>query len=208
MIRPVRDLAETALAPQTTFRRWLVEPRPVRRGLLVVAGTGVLYALTSLGLAASGAVPLAPLVLRLPDENHYFWQMVFVVPGFFLAWMMASGLLRLAAPAGIPGKPFRDAAALAGPSLSVPLIVAWVPQAVQTVLMVLGMSQGEFVEIVSRPGLWQVLYIAAYAGACVWAVLLFGHAARISQSSGRLRSGITGLLVAAAAGTLIGLGLR
>ena len=208
MLWLVRDVLGTALVPARTFRRWLEKPKPLGRALWTVAGTGVLYALTSLGLAVSGAVPLVPPFFRLPDGNYYFWQMIFVGPGFLLTWIAASGLLRLFGPGKGPRKLLREAASLAGPSLAVPLLAAWLPQAVQAVLMVLGMNQEEFVEIVSEPGIWQVLHVGSYAIACVWAILLFTRAARLSQSAGRWKSIIAGVLTAAMTGISFVLFLR
>ncbi len=198
MLRLLCDVTKAALAPERTYRTWLEAPKPVGRAFWTVAVVGVLFALTSFGLAASGAVPLVPLVGRLPDENHYFWQMIFVGPGFLCAWLGASKLLLVFGPRDGRRGAFRRAAALAGPSLALPFAVAWLPQAVQTGLMVLGMEQEEFAGIVSAPGIWQVLYIGMFMAAGAWAVLLFVTAARVCQPAGRLKSVLSGVLIAAA----------
>jgi hypothetical protein len=209
MIRFVQDVFRAAIRPGKTYRSWLAEPRALGRGLRSVATVGGLYAATSLGLAVAGAVPLVPPVLALPDENHYFWQMILVLPGLLLIWLLAAALLRLlAGPRGGPPGRFRSAAALCGPSLAVPLAVAWLPQFVQMVLMLLGMGQEEFVDIVSAPGIWQVIYLATYAAAALWAVLLFARAARVSQGAGGWSSWIGGFLAAALTGAPIALFLR
>ncbi len=197
MLRLLCDVTKAALAPERTYRTWLEAQKPVGRAFWTVAVVGVLFALTSFGLAASGAVPLVPLVGRLPDENHYFWQMIFVGPGFLCAWLGASKLLLVFGPRDGRRGAFRRAAALAGPSLAVPLAIAWFPQAVQTALMAFGMSQEQFAGILSTPGVWQVLYIGVLLAAGAWAVLLFAAAASVSRPSGRLKSVLHGVFVAA-----------
>jgi hypothetical protein len=160
----------------------------------MAGAAGVLYLLTSLGLAAAGAYPLAPVFFRLPEDNYYFWQMIFILPGFLLGWLLASGLISLFGKKG-HRMSFEKAAGLSGPALALPVCLVWVPQAVQTVLMLLGMSQDEYVEILSSPGLWQVLYLGFQIIAAAWGVFLFALAARHSQSIGRGRAGIIGFVV-------------
>ncbi len=203
MAGPIGDIFRAAVGPGRTARKWLAEPRALGRGLRAVAVVGGLYASTALGLALAGAVPLAPPFLDYPDDNYYFWQMILILPGFILSWLLASGLVRLfGGRLGGRRNLLRSAASLAGPSLAVPLLIAWLPQAAQTVLMLFGMGQEEFVEIVSAPGIWQIVFVAVYAVAGLLAVFLFARATRISQSVGGGMSWIAGFFVAAMTGIL------
>ncbi len=165
------------VTPEHVLRRSSEVPRGVRRAALTVIGAGSLYALTSLGLGASGAVPLWPVIDGLGTDNYYFWQMVFVVPGVILAWLLVAGLLFMPDKVRAGGRGFAGTLSVAGPALGGPLFVAWLPPAVQAVFMVLGMRQREWVDILSEPGPWQILYLACYGLAATLAVRLFIAAA-------------------------------
>jgi hypothetical protein len=181
------------LSPGRTLRELAEAPRRIRRAALAVGFTGFLYALSSFGLGASGAVPLWPVLSGLGTDNYYFWQMVIVLPGAVLAWFLVAGLLRLLAARG---GGFGKALAVAGPALSGPLFVAWLPPAAQALFMTLGMRQAEWVAILSDPGPWQVLYIAGYALAALLALRIFGAAAGVLRKRPGTGAVISGFLTA------------
>ncbi|MBM3305671.1 MAG: hypothetical protein FJY79_07005 [Candidatus Aminicenantes bacterium] len=158
----------------------------IRKAAAAVLFAGFLYALTSLGLGAAGAVPLWPVMGGLGTDNYYFWQMVIVLPGAVLAWALAAALLHGMTRSG----GFTRALAVAGPALSAPLFVAWLPAAVQAVFMALGMGQREWAAILSEPGPWQTLYIAGYGLAALMALRAFAAAAGVL----RKRPGAAGLV--------------
>jgi hypothetical protein len=82
-----------------------------------------------------------------------------------------------------------------GYAVGLPLLLLWIPQAVGAGLMFLGMSQAEWVEILSRPGSWQTFFIGVQVLATVWAFLLFSFTARLSQKLPWWRALLTGLAV-------------
>lgn len=170
--------------------------RPVRRAALFVGGVGLLYIITSAVLAVAGAVPTAPVFFGLDVGNYYFWQMVFVLPLFLAVWLIASGLLRLAGKKEAAGNVTLAEAAWAW---GWPLIVAWIPSAVEAVFMGLGMAQGEWVSLLSRPGVWQTTYFVFYAGAVGLAFRDFIIAARKVQKKWGAGVVLTGLAAAVAA---------
>ncbi len=195
-----RDFLGLVFFPDQTLRKRREYARPAARGMAAVVSIGGLYALSSLALAVSGAVPLAPVPFGIPGENYYFWQMILFIPGVLLAWLMAGGLVRLFGRGGEGA--FREAAALSGPALAAPLVFCWIPQAVQAVLMILGMGQEEFVGIVSVPGIWQTLYIGFHVAGLALAVVLFAVASRVSQPMSRLMAGLRGCFAAAVLATV------
>ena len=167
------------IAPDRVLRRSAEAPKSVPRTALAVIAAGFLYALTSLALGASGAVPLWPVMDGLEADNYYFWQMVFVVPGVILAWLLVAGLLHRTRKGGAEGGGFARTLSVSGPALGGPLLVAWLPTAVQAAFMLLGMRQWEWVDILSEPGPWQTLYLAGYGLAALLAVRLFVAASMI-----------------------------
>jgi hypothetical protein len=174
-----------------------VNRHPLRRAALFVAGVGVLYLVTSAVLAIAGAVPTAPVFFGLDVDNYYFWQMVFVLPLVMAVWVLASGVL-LALGKKEHG---RRTAVLAEAAWAWgrPLLVAWIPSAVEAAFMALGMGQEEWVGILSRPGIWQTTYLIFYAGAACLAVRDFVLAARLVRKKSWLSAILVGVAAAAVA---------
>jgi hypothetical protein len=147
----------------------------LRRAVLFLGGVGGLYVLASFVLAVAGAVPTAPVFFGANADNHYAWQIFFILPFIFAVWVLASGVLL-----ALGRKGCRRSTVLAetAPAWGVPLLIAWVPSAIEAVFMALGMGQDEWVGILSEPGIWQTLYLAFFAAAaalCVRGFVLAGR---------------------------------
>jgi hypothetical protein len=197
MKKIAHDSLKTLAFPVKSMRRLLEEPRPARRAAQAVLAVGILYALTSVALAAAGAVPLAPAFLKLRAENYYFWQMFLIIPVILLAWILVSGVVRLLLRKEPGCASFDRTAALTGVALAVSLFVAWIPSGLTAVLMVMGMSQEELAEMLSQPGLWQTFYLACYIVSALGAAALLVLAARLSQRKAKVRSTAVGIAAAA-----------
>ncbi len=148
---------------------------PMRRAALFLGLTGLAYAGASAVLAVAGSVPTAPVIAGMDVDNYYAWQIVFIVPLVFAVWILTSGVLLAL---GTKGCHRSDVLVKASRAWGAPLLLAWVPLAVETAFAALGMGQAEWVGILSGPGLWQILYLALYAAASAWAMLRFVLAAR------------------------------
>jgi len=185
----------SVLLPPLAFRRLLADARALGRGFRMVVVTGFLYAATSLARAVSGGVPMAPTWVKLAEVNYLIWQTLFALPALLLLWVLASGLIQLLGRRGQKAASFEATAGLAGYAVSLPLLLLWVQQAVSAGFMLLGMSQAEYVEILSRPGFWQTLFIGIQVLAAVWAWLLLSLTARLSQKLPWWRALLTGLVV-------------
>jgi len=196
----------TILLPPLAFRRLLADARALGRGFRVILLTGFLYAAASVARAATGAVPMAPTWVKFAEYNYLIWQTVFILPVLLLLWILAAGLLQLLGWRGPRAAPFEATAGLAGYAVGLPLLLLWVPQAVGAGLMLMGMSQAEWVEILSRPGSWQTFYIGVHIVAAAWAFVLLTLAARLAHKLPWWRALVTGFVVAAvAAAVFLGL---
>jgi hypothetical protein len=151
---------------------------PLGRAALFLAGIGALYAASSAVLGAVGAVPTAPVIPGADVDNYYFWQMIFSVPFALAVGTFNAGVLLAFTRKGSGRGSVVPAAARAW---AWPLLVAWVPSAVQAAFMALGMGQEEWVGILSDPGVWQTVYLAFYMAAAGLAVGGFVKAARAAH---------------------------
>jgi len=189
-------MASALFRPGKTKHGFLKGRRPLRRAALFVGGVGILYLATSAVLAVTGAVPTAPVFFGLDVDNYYFWQMVFVLPLVMAVWILASGVLLAL------GKKERGRTAVLAEAAWAwcgPLLVAWIPSAVEAAFMAFGMGQEEWVGILSRPGIWQTTYLVFYAGAACLAVRDFVLAARLVRKKSWLSAILVGVAAAAVA---------
>jgi hypothetical protein len=168
----------------------------MRRAALSLGLAGLAYAATSALLALAGSVPVAPVIAGLDVDNYYAGQIIFILPLIFAVWVLSSGVLLALGTKGIHRS---DVLAKASRAWGGPLLLAWVPSAVESVFAALGMGQAEWVDILSEPGVWQTLYLAAYAAAAAWAVSRFVRTARTIHKRSWPAAIMTGLAAAAVA---------
>ncbi len=176
-------------ARHRTFKR----RHPMRREALFLGLVGLLYAAGSAVLALAGSVPAAPIIAGLDADNYYAWQIVFILPLIFAVWILSSGVLLAL---GTMGCHRSDVLCRASRAWGAPLLLAWVPLAVEAAFAALGMGQAEWVEILSKPGPWQTAYLAFFAVAAAWAVLKFVRTARTIHKRSWVTAVSTGVAAA------------
>ncbi|MCX8160100.1 MAG: hypothetical protein N3G18_04100 [Candidatus Saccharicenans sp.] len=159
--------------------------------LLIILSLG--FGLTSITRAACGQFPAIPVVLPFRLENYLFWQALLVIPWVVLSWLLvgflARGVLIFQRQEAVS---LRQVLVLLGLGFSTFLFLFWIPHLLTAGLNLLGMSQKEWVDLLSQPGWFQTLYLALIALAVVAGWL------SLNLSLGRIKKKIspTGLLVA------------
>ena len=182
----------TLKARYRTFKR----RHPMRGAALFLGLAGLAYAVSSAVLAAAGSVPTAPVIAGMDVDNYYAYQIVFILPLVFAVWVLTSGVLLAL---GTRGCHRSDVLARASKAWGAPLLLAWTPSAVEAAFAALGMGQAEWVDILSKPGVWQTLFLAFYAAAAAWAVMRFVLAARTIHKKSWPAAILTGLAASAVA---------
>ena len=175
-----------------TFRR----RHPMRRAALFLGLGAFAYAASSLVLALAGDVPVAPVISGLDVDNYYAWQIVFILPLVLAVWVLSSGVLLAL---GTRGGHRSDVLDKASRAWGGPLLLAWVPSAVEAFFAALGMGQAEWVDILSKPGFWQTVYLGIYAAAAAWSVVRFVGAARSIHKRSWPAAVLTGIAATAVA---------
>jgi Yip1 domain len=187
----------TIIKPRPTFRKLLADPKHVSKSFKAVLFMGILYTITVVCFAASGALISAPAFINLSPENYYFWEMFFAAPVFFLGWILAAGFAQLLSRGGKGAGTFEGTLATLGFAVSVPQLVTWIPETIFVIFLLLGMKQEEFMERAAQPGFWQTFVIAYQAVAVIWMLILAITAIIVSQKMRWWRSLLIGLLTIA-----------
>lgn len=190
-----------AKARARTFKK----RHPMRQAALGLGLVGAAYAAASAVLGLLGNVPAAPVIAGLDADNYYALQIVFIGPLIFAVWILASGVLLAL---GTRGCHRSDVLVRASRAWRDPLLLAWGPMAVRTAFAALGMGQAEWVEILSRPGIWQTLFLGTYAAAGLWGAARFVQAGRTVHKRSWPAAAGTGLAAAALAVGLFALFVR
>jgi hypothetical protein len=186
-----RAFGGTIVRPRRTFRALSSGPRPLAAGIKAVLTAGCLYALAAAGLAVAGALVTAPPVLKVDPENYYFWEMIFALPVFAAAWLTAGIIGGLAGARGGRGV-FKGFLGSLGLALAVPSLLAWIPQAVLAVLLLLGRKQADVMEWTAHPGPAQMIILGCQVLAVIWMFILTASAAGATRKLGRGRAAAIG----------------
>lgn len=128
-------------------------------GLLILA---VGLALTSLIQATSGNFPAAPIFFPIRLENYFFWQSLLVIPWILAVWVIISFLAKLIL-SGAKGRKSEPSLRQLSSALAVSfypfLFWLWLSHLLTAIFYALGMSQKEWVDLISEPGWFQSMYI-------------------------------------------------
>lgn len=201
-------LGGAIFVPGRAFRRLAKERRRFAEGFRVVFLVGILYTLSAAGLAVSGALIPAPVFLPLDAHNYYFFEIFFALPAFLLAWLAASATGTLVSLVFLGRGGFKAAAAPWAFAFAGPSFLMWLPHAVFSGFLLLGMSQQEFMSYTADPGFLQTAFLI-YQGLA--ALLLAAGSVRAAAAGRSLRpvgALLTGLFAAAVFGGIIGLVIR
>jgi len=187
-------LGGTLVAPGRTFHTHQTDPRKISKGFKAVLLIGILYTATVAMLAAGGALITAPAVLAISPQNYYFFEIFFALPVSLAAWILAAGFARLLGIWGRGSGSFEGILAALGFAVTVPMFVTWIPETVFAVLLLLGMTQEEFMDLMSGPGFLQIFGWAYQIVAVLWMLVLVILAVGISQKLKPLRTVLIGFL--------------
>ena len=88
----IRDQLQLIRSPKTAIAKLENDPRAAFVGFKHVLFLAVLWEFALLLWALGGATPTIPAFLKIPDEQYYFYQLIFYIPMFLVTWLLASDI--------------------------------------------------------------------------------------------------------------------
>ena len=184
----------TIFSPRRAFQALQSDPKKISKGFKAILLIGILYTITVALLAAGGALITAPAVIAISAENYYFCEIFFALPVVAAGWILAAGFARLLSVWGRGSGSFEGTLAALGFAVTVPMFVTWIPETVFAVLLLLGMTQTEFMDLMAQPGFLQIFGWAYQIAAVSWMLILVMVAVGVSQKLKWRRAVLIGLL--------------
>jgi hypothetical protein len=177
------------------FVRWLAtDPRAVFVGFRHVLWIAILYwGVILLWAFGSDGVTL-PAFLRIPEEQYYFYELIFIIPMFFVTWLLASGIAYVMSMALGGNGPFDAILGSFGLSMAISFYFSLIPDYIQGILWTTGLIPfHEYLEITSKgiPLLIVWTYLAAFLLAHL---ILYSISVHQTQGLSRTRSALVGLV--------------
>ena len=179
------------IRPRRTFDALMSDPRRLRFGMLALAIMAVLYTFVYIFLIFGGGQPFKPW-LAIPDDVYYRYNVFFVAPSMFMAWILAAGVTQLLGHLFSGQGSFEDTLSVLGFGIG---IASWSTAIHDLLTSFLGavhvIDQREYEHILNSPTIWRTLLWIQFAIYLVWFLLLFSKGIGAAQ---RLRRGPSILL--------------
>lgn len=91
----IREQLQFVRSPRTAIANLVSDPGAAFVGFRHVLCLAVLWEFVLLLWALGGATPTIPAFLKIPDAKYYFYQLIYYIPMFFVAWLLAGGIAYL-----------------------------------------------------------------------------------------------------------------
>ncbi|MBW7884370.1 MAG: hypothetical protein H3C34_17365 [Caldilineaceae bacterium] len=168
----IRDQLEFVRSPATVLQRLANDPHAAAVGFRHILAIALLYEIAILlwSLGAEGVT--LPAFLKIPEEQYYFYELIFLIPVFLVYWLLAAGIAYLTSKA-LGGRGAYDALLGGfGLTMAVSAYFTLIPDYVQGVLWTTGWLPFAAYQAITGQGVLLVI-VWAYMLAYVLAHLLF-----------------------------------
>jgi hypothetical protein len=90
----IREQLELIRSPKDAIARLASDPRGAFIGFRHVFLLAVLYELAIALWALGDATPTIPAFLKIPDEQYYYYELIFMIPMILIIWLLAGAIAR------------------------------------------------------------------------------------------------------------------
>jgi hypothetical protein len=190
----LRDQVNFIRSPSSTLKRLAADSRALRVGFRNALAIAILYegALLLWAWGADGVT--LPAFLRIPDQQYYFYELIFLIPLFIVTWLLASAIAYVLAKA-LNGSGSYDALLGGfGLTMAVSAYFTLIPDYIQGFPWTTGLVPFQQYQEVTGRGILFImvgLYILAYT---LSHIVLYSMTVRHTQGLGKFKSSLIGLI--------------
>jgi hypothetical protein len=189
-----RDQLDFVKSPSSFATRLVADSRAVLVGFRHVLAIAILYEGAILLWALGADDVTLPAFLQIPEQQYYFYELIFLIPLFILTWLLASAIAYVFSKA-LGGRGSYDALLGGfGLTMAVSAYFTLIPDYIQGILWTTGwVPFSEYQEITGRGILLIIVwvYILAYT---LSHILLYSMTIHHTQSLGRFKSTLVGIV--------------
>ena len=164
-----REQLKFVRSPIAFVKQLATNPDALKIGFRNVLAMAFLYEIAILLWALGSDGVTLPTFLKIPDEQYYFYELIFLIPMFIVTWLLASGLAYVISTALGGDGSFDAILGGFGVGMAVSFYFSLIPDLIQGILWTTGLVPfHEYLEITSK----------GIPAAIVWTYLagwLFAH---------------------------------
>lgn len=165
----IRDQLNFVKSPSEFVKQLAADPKAIWIGFRNVAAMAVLYEIAILLWALGSDGVTLPAFLRIPEEQYYFYELIFLIPMFIVTWLLASGIGYVISRTLGGNGSFDAILGGFGVSMAVSFYFSLIPDYIQGILWTTGwVPFQEYLEITSKG----ILLVIVWAYLMAW---LLGH---------------------------------
>jgi hypothetical protein len=189
-----KDQVSFIKSPSSTLKRLATDPRALAIGFRNSLIIAILYEGAILLWAFGAEDVTLPAFLRIPEQQYYFYELIFLIPLFIVTWLLASSLAYVLSRA-FGGRGSYDALlGGVGLTMAVSAYFTLIPDYIQGILWTTGwVPFYEYLEITGQG----ILLIIVWAYMLMYTlshIVLYSMTVHYTQSLGKLRSFIVGIV--------------
>jgi hypothetical protein len=190
----IRDQLNFVKSPSAFMMQLTADPRAMLIGFRNVLAISILYEIAILLWALGSDGVTLPTFLRIPEEQYYFYELIFLIPMFIVTWLLASGIAYAMSKALRGNGSFDAILGGFGVSMAVSFYFSLIPDYIQGILWTTGwVPFHEYLEITSQGIL--LIIVWTYLLAWVLAHLIFYSITLYhTQGLSRIRSAFVALV--------------
>jgi len=146
-----QDQLNFVRSPGAFMKRITTDPKALLIGFRNVLAIAILYEIAILLWALGSEGITLPAFLKIPEEQYYFYELIFLIPMFCVTWLLASGIAYVISKA-LGGSGSYDALLGGfGVSLAVSFYFSLIPDYIQGILWTTGwVPFHEYLEITNK----------------------------------------------------------
>ena len=160
----VSDQMDFVRSPSAFVKRLLTDPRAAQIGFRNVLAIAILYEGAILLWALGADSVTLPAFLKIPEQQYYFYELVFLIPLFIFTWLLASSIAYIMSKAFGGSGPYDAILGGFGMTMAVSAYFTLIPDYIQGILWTTGWVPFlEYQELTGRGILLVIVW--AYMGA-------------------------------------------